>query len=81
MTSMCWEATHPTVVTKFMATGETNDPLEDFMDVFFPRAVRVLDFYHAAEHLGDLAKAYRGGDAAAAEVLTAEWSHQMETSR
>ena len=30
------------------------------MDVNFPRAVRILDFYHAAEHLGDLAKAYLG---------------------
>jgi hypothetical protein len=48
------------------------------MDVFFPRAVRILGFYHAAEHLGDLAKAYCGPDADAAEDLTEAWSHQMK---
>jgi len=48
------------------------------MDVHFPRAVRILDFYHAAEHLGDLAKAYLGGDQVAAEELTEEWGHQMK---
>ena len=51
--------------------------LDDFMDVFFPRAVRILDFYHAAEHLGALAKAYCGGDATAAADLTEGWSHRM----
>ncbi len=44
-----------------------------------PRAVRILDFYHAAEHLSDLAKACCGHDAAAAaEELTEGWSHQMK---
>ena len=41
-------------------------------------AVRVLDFYHAAEHLGDLAKAYSGGDAQAAGALTERWSHRLK---
>jgi len=41
--------------------------LDDFRDVFFPRAVRILDFSHAAEHLGNLAKASCGHEADAAE--------------
>ncbi len=63
---------------QWVALTDGGNGLDDFMDVFFPRAVRVLDFYHAAEHLDDLAKAYCGGDAMAAEALTGSWSHQMK---
>jgi hypothetical protein len=61
-----------------VALTDGGNGLDDFMDVHFPRVVRILDFYHAAEHLNDLAKAYRGGDAVAAAELTAQWSHQMK---
>lgn len=63
---------------QWVALTDGGAGLDDFMDVFFPRAVRVLDFYHAAEHLGDLAKAYGGGDAAVVKELTDRWSHQMK---
>ena len=63
---------------QWVALTDGGAGLDAFMDVFFPRAVRILDFYHAAEHLGDLAKASCGGDAAAAEELTEQWSHQMK---
>ena len=63
---------------QWVALTDGGSGLDDFMDVFFPRAVRILDFYHAAEHLGDLAKAYCGHDADAAKELTAAWSHQMK---
>lgn len=63
---------------QWVALTDGGAGLDDFMDVFFPRAVRILDFYHAAEHLGDLAKAYSGGDATAAEELAETWSHQMK---
>ncbi|MBV8234670.1 MAG: ISKra4 family transposase [Acidimicrobiia bacterium] len=63
---------------QWVALTDGGNGLDDFMEVFFPRAVRILDFYHAAEHLGDLAKAYCGGDAAAAEGLTEQWSHQLK---
>ena len=36
--------------------------LEEFVGVYFPRAVCVLDFYHAAEHRNDLAQALYPGD-------------------
>lgn len=44
--------------------------LDDVMDIPFPHAERIRDSYHAAEHLGDLAKADGSGEAAAAEGLT-----------
>jgi hypothetical protein len=63
---------------QWVALTDGGAGLDDFMDVNFPRAVRILDFYHAAEHLAELAKAYSGGDAAAAADLTDRWSHQMK---
>lgn len=63
---------------QWVALTDGGNGLDEFMDVFFPRAVRILDFYHAAEHLGNLAKAYSDGDATAAEDLRAQWSHQMK---
>lgn len=63
---------------QWVALTDGGNGLDDFMDVHFPRAVRILDFYHAAEHLGDLAKAYTGGDATAARELSDEWCHQMK---
>jgi hypothetical protein len=63
---------------QWVALTDGGNGLDDFMGVHFPRAVRVLDFYHAAEHLGDFAKAYRGGDADATAELTEQWSHRMK---
>jgi hypothetical protein len=63
---------------QWVALTDGGNGLDDFMDVHFPRAVRVLDFYHAAEHLADLAKAYTEGDAVAAQELTDGWCHRMK---
>jgi hypothetical protein len=52
--------------------------LDEFMRVYFPRAELVLDFYHAAEHLNDLAGALSGVDEAAAGVLARQWCHQLK---
>lgn len=59
-----------------MALTDGGNSLDNLMDIHFPRAERILDIYHAAEYLGDLAKA-SCGDAADAEELVGEWSHQM----
>jgi hypothetical protein len=48
------------------------------MEVNFPRAVWILDFYHAAEHLSDFAKVYCGSDAATAEEMSEEWCHELK---
>jgi hypothetical protein len=65
-------------VEQWVALTDGGNGLDDFMEIYFPQAVRILDFYHAAEHLSDFAKACLGGDAEAAEKLTKEWSHQMK---
>jgi hypothetical protein len=52
--------------------------LDEFMRVYFPRAQLVLDFYHAAEHLNDLAKALHAGDDAMAGELAGRWCHQLK---
>jgi hypothetical protein len=48
--------------------------LEEFVGRHFPRAVCVLDFYHAAEHLNGLAKALYPGD----EGKAAAWCHTLK---
>jgi hypothetical protein len=52
--------------------------LDEFMRVYFPRAELVLDFYHAAEHLNELAKALHPTDEPAAGELAARWCHQLK---
>jgi hypothetical protein len=51
--------------------------LDEFFRVQFPRAVLILDFYHAAEHLADLARAWVGDAASVAERLQG-WCHTMK---
>jgi hypothetical protein len=51
--------------------------LDGFLEVHFPRATLILDFYHAAGHLDDLAKAWSDETATAASLLD-RWCHQMK---
>jgi hypothetical protein len=52
--------------------------LEDFMHVNFPRAVCILDFYHASEHLHDLAQAWHPRDEAEAQAVGRHWCHVLK---
>lgn len=52
--------------------------LEEFLRVYFPRAECILDFYHAAEHVNDLAKALHPGDEAKAGAAAAAWCHVLK---
>lgn len=52
--------------------------LDEFLRVYFPRAEVILDFYHAAEHLNDLAKALHPGDAGLAGEVAGRWCHQLK---
>ena len=53
--------------------------LEHFMEVHFPRVEAViLDFCHAADHLGDLARALHPGDEEQSKALKGEWCHIMK---
>src|SRR5207248_32056 len=51
---------------QWIALTDGGNGLERFIDVNFPRAEKILDFRHAAEHVSDFAKQYRPGTGAAA---------------
>jgi hypothetical protein len=63
---------------QWVALTDGGNGLDDFMEVNFPRAVRILDFYHAAEHLSDFAKVYCGSDLATAKELSNQWCHELK---
>jgi hypothetical protein len=52
--------------------------LEEFMGVYFPRAACVLDFYHAAEHVNDLAKTHYPSDEDKAAEVSGSWCHTLK---
>lgn len=62
---------------RWIALSDGGAGLDAFLDVNFPRAQRILDFWHAAQHLAELATAYHGDDPLAAEDLFADWRHQL----
>lgn len=61
---------------QWIALSDAGNGLEHFFDVHFPRAVKIVDFRHAAEHLTALAKGLRPG--AAGEKLLAGWCHTLK---
>jgi hypothetical protein len=63
---------------QWVALTDGGNGLDEFMEANFPRAVRILDFYHAAEHLSDFAKVYCGSDAVTAEEMSEEWCHELK---
>ena len=63
---------------QWVALSDCGSGVDDFLRVNFPQAVRIADFYHVAEHLGDLSKAWRTGDPKAAETLCDEWCHILK---
>ena len=53
--------------------------LEQFVQRNFARTpVLILDFYHPAEYLGELAKLWQPQDPEAATALAAQWCHTMK---
>jgi hypothetical protein len=64
---------------RWIALSDGGSGLEEFLHTNFPRVDAViLDFYHAAEYLSDLAKAWAGADAPAVEALGQQWCHQLK---
>jgi hypothetical protein len=61
---------------RWIALTDGGNGLEHWIDVYFPRAKKILDFRHAATYLADFAKQYRKGEEAA-QLLTT-WCHQMK---
>ena len=64
---------------RWIALSDGGSGLEGFLRTTFPRVDAViLDFYHAAEHLSDLAKVWQGTAEQAAEALGQQWCHQLK---
>jgi len=64
---------------RWIALSDGGTGLEDLLRGLFSRLDAViLDFYHASEHLGDFAKAWCGGDEAAAKETHAAWAHRLK---
>jgi hypothetical protein len=64
---------------RWVAISDGGAGLEDWLRANFGRVEAViLDFYHASEHLGDLAKAWHGAGTEAAEAQHRLWSHRLK---
>ncbi len=61
---------------QWIALTDGGAGLEHFLDVHFPRAEKILDFDHAAEHLSGFAKRYRPGKDS--EPLLETWCHSLK---
>jgi hypothetical protein len=62
----------------WIALTDGGSGLESFIDKNFPNARKILDFWHAAEHLADLAKALHPHDQDAFEKLHHKWRHMLK---
>jgi hypothetical protein len=64
---------------RWIALCDGANGLDDMLDRNFPRVeVVILDFYHPAEYLGDLAKALHPKDEAQAEAVAGEWCRLLK---
>jgi hypothetical protein len=64
---------------RWIALSDGGAGLEDWLRVNFARVEAViLDFYHASEHLGELAKAWLGAGTEAAEAQHKLWAHRLK---
>jgi len=61
-----------------IALSDGGSGLEEFFRVNFPRAERILDFWHAAEHLTELAQALYVDDDALRKKREETWRHQLK---
>ncbi|HEY7328506.1 MAG TPA: hypothetical protein VH592_12735 [Gemmataceae bacterium] len=62
----------------WLALTDGGAGLEEFVAVYFPRAQCVLDFYHAAEDLGALARALYSGNEEQAVEVAQSWCHTLK---
>lgn len=64
---------------RWIALSDAGAGVEDLLRVTFGRVDAViLDFYHAAEHLGDLARALYPSDEAARKEWLDPWCHRLK---
>jgi hypothetical protein len=64
---------------RWIVLSDGGNGREECVHTHFPRVeVVILDFYHAAEYLHALAKAWQGPDTQEAEALGHQWCHQLK---
>ncbi len=61
-----------------IALTDGGNGLEPFMRRNFPRAECILDFYHASEHVANLARTLHPADEQAFEQQAHAWNHQLK---
>jgi hypothetical protein len=61
-----------------LAVSDAGAGLEEFQRVNFPKTERILDFFHASEHVGHMAQAVHAGDAAAVARQARDWCHLLK---
>lgn len=60
----------------WIALTDGGNGLAEFIEVYFPQAVKILDFHHATVHLATFAKVFREGTQA--ERLLSAWCHILK---
>lgn len=66
---------------RWVAISDGGSGLEEFLSVNFPRVEAViLDFYHAAEYLGAIGRAWHPGDEEASKAWSTQWCHELKHS-
>jgi hypothetical protein len=64
---------------RWIALSDGGAGLEDWLRLHFGRVEAViLDFYHASEHLAELAKAWHGTGTEAAAAQHRDWAHRLK---
>ena len=61
-----------------IALTDGGNGLEEFMRVNFPLAKCILDFYHASEHMANLARTLHPNDEEAFKKQSDTWCHQLK---
>lgn len=61
---------------RWIALTDGGSGFENFIDVHFPGAEKILDFQHGAEYVNDFAKAYKPGPSG--EELATTWCHRLK---
>jgi hypothetical protein len=65
-------------VDQHIALSDGGAGLEQFFKRFFPKAVCILDFYHAKEHLVELGQAFYGEDEPARQAWLDDVCHRLK---
>jgi hypothetical protein len=64
---------------RWVAISDGGSGLESFLTGNFPRVeVVILDFFHAAEYLGEIGRAWHPGDEGASKTWSARWCHELK---